>query len=135
MKKKKLFLFLFLSVIVLTFGLVLYRLKTPLPLELPKEIDLKSITLNDKPIFTITVKNTSNSIVEIPRVYTSCGCTTVLEPTVGFSLSPKDSKDIKIQFDPTSMHKSGDSVYHEIYILTSKPAENEYKVGMKGNIQ
>ncbi|EKD99956.1 MAG: hypothetical protein ACD_22C00127G0006 [uncultured bacterium] len=134
MKNKKLYLFLFVGVMVLAFGLILYRSKTSLPLELPKEIDLKSINLTDKPIFTVTVKNSGNSVVEIPRVYTSCGCTTVLEPTGGFSLSPNESKDIRIQFDPSGMHKRGDSVYHEIYILTSKPTENEYKVEMKGSI-
>ena len=134
MKNKKIFLTLVVSSALLGLGGFWYNLSFSSQIKLPKEIDLKTIRLTDKPIFTVNIQNFTNSTVEIPRVYTSCGCTTVLEPTNGTSLKPNASKDIKVQFDPSSMHKNGDDVYHEIYILTSKPTEKEYVVKMKGKI-
>src|SRR3990167_4770801 len=135
MKNMKIVLMLVVSSVLLVLGGFWYDLSFFSQIKLPEEIDLGSIQLTDKPIFTISIRNVNNSTVEVPRVYTSCGCTTVLEPTGGFSLKPNASIDIKVQFDTSSMHKSGDDVYHEIYILTSKPNEKEYIVKMKGKIQ
>ena len=134
MRNKRIVLLVLITTILLTIGVFLYRVISVSPIKLPKEINLKGIQLTNKPIFTFTVKNESKSIVEISRIYTSCGCITVLEPTSSFSLRLNDSTDIKIQFDPSSMHKSGDDVYHEIYILISKPLEKEFIVKMKGKI-
>ena len=101
---------------------------------LPQVIDLKTIKLTDKPTFNFEIKNEGKNTIEVARIYTSCGCTTVLEPTGSFEINTNNSKVVTIQFDPSTMHKSGDDVYHEIYVLTTKPSEKEYLVKMKGKI-
>jgi len=134
-KNRKVFeVVLSVFLVLTTAGIYLYNLGFPTQIILQKEIDLKEIQLSEKPVFSVKIINVSNTNVEIARIYTSCGCTTVLEPTDSFDLKPKSIRDIKVQFNPSSMHKSGDNVYHEIYILTTKPLEKEYMVKMIGRI-
>jgi hypothetical protein len=134
MKNTKIVVVILSSVLLLFVGLFLYNKRTALTLKLPQEVNLKNIQLTDKPIFTFNITNVSGFTVEIPRIYTSCGCTTILDPTESFILKPNSTTSVRVQFDPSSMHKTGDNVYHEIYILTSKPTEKEYMVKMKGKI-
>jgi hypothetical protein len=127
---------LMISVIIISFMLILsiYQTYFSNTLNFPEEINLASIKLSDKPIFSFELTNKGNKNIEVARIYTSCGCTSVINPVTGFEVKSKESKKITIQFDPSSMHKKGDDVYHEIYIFTSKPTEKEYVVKMKGNI-
>ncbi|KKT45387.1 MAG: hypothetical protein UW65_C0022G0022 [candidate division WWE3 bacterium GW2011_GWB1_44_4] len=134
LKSKSIKTVVILGLAALVIGVLVYNYGSNRPIRLPKEIDLKELRLTDKPSFSFSIKNTSDANVEIARIYTSCGCTVVLEPTNSFILGPKNSIQVTMQFDPASMHKNGDDIYHEIYVLTSKPTNREYIVKMKGKI-
>lgn len=123
------------SVVLFTISaLIVYKAIFTGIVGLPKEINLGNINLSDKPTFSFDLKNKGNQSIEVARIYTSCGCTSVISPEKGFVVKPGNSGKITVQFDPSSMHKKGDDVYHEIYILTTKPTEKEYLVKMKGKI-
>ena len=134
MINKKVVGFAAVSLMLVLAGLILFISKRSYPLILPKEVNLKNVQLSDKTTFSIKIKNATNSTVDIPRIYTSCGCTTVLDPKVSFTLAPYSSAEVSLQFDPSSMHKNGDDVLHEIYVLTSSPLQKEFIVQLKGKI-
>jgi hypothetical protein len=134
MNSKNLKLLISMTIILGVLTLSGYMFLGKKTMNIPSEINLKEIKLSDKATFSFDIKNKGISTVEVARIYTSCGCTTVISPTNKFEVKPGFTEKVTIQFDPSSMHKMGDDVYHEIYILTTKPSEKEFMVKMKGKI-
>lgn len=100
-----------------------------------KTVLLSNVKLDTKKTFFVEVYNPSNTDVKIAKIYTSCGCTRYLgDNAEDVIIKPKNKYSAQFEFDPASMHKVGDSIDHEIYILTTSPTETEYKIKLSGNI-
>lgn len=133
--KKATLIFLSLILIAVTVSLMLnIRSKSVSTNILFKsEVNLGNVNLNSKKEFEITLTNPTRKSFEIAKVYTSCGCTKV-EGKSSFSIKRSETINLKFEFDPSSMHKKGDSINHEIYFLVTNPIEKEYKVKIEGKV-
>lgn len=127
MKKAVLFAVFMLS---LVFAVFLQTKKDAPQLSLPGEFNLGNVELESKKYFEIKLTNPTQTILNIAKVYTSCGCTRPLE-TSEFLLKPNEEKSVKFEFDPSSMHQKEDLINHEIYFLTD---EKEYTVKILGKV-
>lgn len=115
-------------------------------------VDLGEVELNTKKTFSAAVYNPSFSKYKIAKVYTSCGCTSVLDfartitsstPVLDSSASggvartmiikPGENVTFTFEFDST-MHTRGDEINHEIYILSTAPKEKEYIIKLTGKV-
>ena len=96
-----------------------------------RELNLGQVDITSKKVFEISLVNKTRKSFEIAKIYTSCGCTRVVGKTA-FTLKPKNTEYVSFEFDPISMHEKNDSIDHEIYILTARPTEKEYKIKITG---
>ena len=134
---------LILLSVILTFSsmLVLYNLRSSelrnkaivSNLLITKEADLGNVHLNSKKEFGISLSNPTKKDFTVAKVYTSCGCTKVVGETA-FIIKQGETVNVKVEFDPSSMHQKGDSINHEVYFLVTSPIEKEYKARITGKV-
>ena len=98
-----------------------------------KEVNLGNVNLNSKREFEISLTNLTRKDFKIAKAYTSCGCTKVIGEA-SFNVNQGETVNVKVEFDPGSMHKKGDSIDHEVYFLVTNPVEKEYKVKITGRV-
>lgn len=102
-------------------------------LTVSSEIALGSVDLNSKRNFKIPLTNLTEKDFRIAKVYTSCGCTRMVEGT-SFVVKRGETINVSFEFDPSDMHQKGDIINHEVYFLTTNPVEKEYKVKITGKV-
>lgn len=101
------------------------------------EINMGNIVISSKQQFKISLANMTGKTFEVAKIYTSCSCTGIIagesEP-IPMTIKSKQTSYVNLEFDPSSMHRVGDIVDHEVYFLITNPFEKEYKVKIIGKI-
>jgi len=123
-------------VVVLLGYLFLLRNNKPQDLELYSQtINLGEISENEKRDFKVSIRNPNRFSIDIVRISTSCGCTkaSIEDKYDSIKLMPMAIKIIEVRIDE-SMHKKGDIIDHEVYILAGKPLSKEYKIKVAGKV-
>ncbi len=135
MKEKSTLILLLTIFTIITSLLILYVENKSMTMNLlvNKEVNLGKVGLNSKREFEISLTNPTKKDFTISKSYTSCGCTKVVGETL-FSIKQGETANIKVEFDPSSMHQIGDSIDHEVYFLVTSPIEKEYKVKITGKV-
>lgn len=131
-----LILSLFLLVSVLMGYLFLLRNNRPQDLELYSQtINLGEIGENEKRDFKVSIRNPNRFPIDVLKISTSCGCTkaSIEDKYDSIKLMPMAIKIVEVRIDE-SMHKKGDVIDNEIYILAGKPLSKEYKIKVLGKV-
>lgn len=144
MKIKKLrraqWVYLILSIFLLTSILVGYlfllRNNKLQDLELySQKIELGEIAAGEKRNFDVSIRNPNRFSVTILKISTSCGCTKAFidDKSDSIVMPAMSLKKLGVFIDE-SMHEEGETIDHEIYILTDKPLSKEYKIKVVGRV-
>lgn len=122
---------------IIAFLFILWNKSMIMELNITKEVNLGNVNLNSKREFGVSLTNPTQKDFKIAKVYTSCGCTKVMgngTEEASFIIKQGETVNVKVEFDPSSMHQKGDSIEHEVYFLVTSPIEKEYKVKITGKV-
>lgn len=81
---------------------------------------------------TIKISNTADFTLKLNRLSTSCGCTTA-EMDMS-DLTPGESRDMKITFDPMAHPDITGRIVRVVYLQTSDPSLPELEIEITGNV-
>lgn len=126
---------IFIVLVIVAAGLVLKNIDRPdgLLVVSSSTVDFGDIDQGAGAVeATVEVSNAGGRTLEIYRLSTSCGCTTVqMDQT---PLAPGDRRTLLIRFDPMVHPDESGQITRAVYLQSSDPEQPEVIIDITGNV-